>query len=44
MNTREQIIQLADNLTREKGYNAFSFYDISKKVGIKQLQFITIFM
>jgi len=35
MNTREQIIQLADNLIREKGYNAFSFYDISKSVGIK---------
>jgi 3-oxoacyl-[acyl-carrier-protein] synthase II/TetR/AcrR family transcriptional repressor of nem operon len=35
MNTREQIIQLADNLIREKGYNAFSFYDIAKSVGIK---------
>ena len=35
MNTREQIIQLADSLIREKGYNAFSFYDISKSVGIK---------
>jgi len=35
MDTREQIIQLADNLIREKGYNAFSFYDISKSVGIK---------
>jgi AcrR family transcriptional regulator len=35
MNTREQIIQLADSLIREKGYNAFSFYDISKFVGIK---------
>jgi len=35
MNTREQIIRIADNLIREKGYNAFSFYDISKKVGIK---------
>ena len=35
MDTREQIIQLADSLIREKGYNAFSFYDISKSVGIK---------
>lgn len=35
MDTREQIIQLADNLIRDKGYNAFSFYDISKSVGIK---------
>ncbi len=35
MDTREQIIQLADNLIRDKGYNAFSFYDISKTVGIK---------
>lgn len=35
MDTKEQIIQLADNLIREKGYNAFSFYDIAKSVGIK---------
>jgi AcrR family transcriptional regulator len=35
MNTREQIVQLADNLIREKSYNAFSFYDISKSIGIK---------
>ena len=35
MDTKGQIIQLADNLIREKGYNAFSFYDISKSVGIK---------
>jgi AcrR family transcriptional regulator len=35
MDTRKQIIQLADNLIREKGYNAFSFYDISRSVGIK---------
>lgn len=35
MDTREQIIQLADHLIRDKGYNAFSFYDISKSVGIK---------
>lgn len=35
MSKREEIIQLADQLIREKGYNAFSFYDISKKVGIK---------
>jgi AcrR family transcriptional regulator len=35
MDTREQIIDIADNLIRHKGYNAFSFYDISKSVGIK---------
>jgi len=35
MDTRGKIIQLADNLIRKKGYNAFSFYDISKSVGIK---------
>ena len=35
MDTRDQIINLADNLIRDKGYNAFSFYDISKAVGIK---------
>lgn len=35
LDTREQIIELADNLIREKGYNAFSFYDISRSVGIK---------
>ncbi len=35
MNTREQIIQLADTLIRERGYNAFSFYDISKKIEFK---------
>ncbi len=32
---RDEIIKLADNLIREKGYNAFSFYDISKTIGIK---------
>lgn len=36
MTTREQIIQSADNLIREKGYNAFSFFDISNVVGIKK--------
>lgn len=35
MSTKEQIIELADVLIRAKGYNAFSFYDISEKVGIK---------
>lgn len=35
MTTRNEIIQLADKFIREKGYNAFSFYDISKEVGIK---------
>lgn len=35
MNTKEQIIKIADSFIREKGFNAFSFYDISNKVGIK---------
>lgn len=35
MTTKETIINLADNFIRHKGYNAFSFYDISKSVGIK---------
>lgn len=35
MNTREKIILLGDNLIRKKGYNAFSFGDISKELGIK---------
>lgn len=35
MNTRESIVHLADRLIRQKGYNAFSFYDISKSIGIK---------
>ena len=36
MTTREQIIEIADQLIREKGYNAFSFSDISLAVGIKK--------
>jgi TetR/AcrR family transcriptional repressor of nem operon len=35
MSTREEIIRLGDLLIRDKGYNAFSFYDISKKLKIK---------
>ncbi len=35
MSKREEIIQLADTLIRQKGYNAFSFYEISDSVGIK---------
>ena len=35
MSTREGIIQLGDQLIRGKGFNAFSFYDISKKLKIK---------
>jgi len=35
MSKRTEIIQLADNLIRQKGYNAFSFYEISDKIGIK---------
>lgn len=35
MDTRNTIVHLADHLIREKGYNAFSFKDISQTVGIK---------
>ncbi|PZP41997.1 MAG: TetR/AcrR family transcriptional regulator [Pseudopedobacter saltans] len=35
MTKREEILQTADQLMMEKGYNAFSFYDIAEKVGIK---------
>lgn len=35
MSTRSEIIKIADELIREKGFNAFSFYDISKALGIK---------
>lgn len=35
MNTREQIVQEADRLIRTVGYNAFSFQDISRTIGIK---------
>jgi len=35
MSKREEIIQFADTLIRQKGFNAFSFYEISDKVGIK---------
>jgi len=35
MDTRAEIIRLGDSLIREKGYNAFSFTDISKQLNIK---------
>ena len=35
MNTRAEIIRLGDSFIREKGYNAFSFADISKQLNIK---------
>jgi AcrR family transcriptional regulator len=35
MTTRETIIDKADQLIRNKGYNAFSFKDISNDIGIK---------
>lgn len=35
MTTREVIIDKADKLIRNKGYNAFSFKDISNDIGIK---------
>ena len=35
MDTKAQIIELGDQLMREKGYNAFSFSDISKALEVK---------
>jgi TetR/AcrR family transcriptional regulator, transcriptional repressor for nem operon len=35
MSTRDTIVQLGYQLIREKGYNAFSFYDISSELKIK---------
>lgn len=35
MDTRTEIIRLGDSLIRKKGYNAFSFADISKQLQIK---------
>lgn len=35
MDTRNQILKLADNYIRKDGFNAFSFRDISSKLGIK---------
>lgn len=35
MDTKTEIIRLGDSLIREKGYNAFSFADISKQLNIK---------
>lgn len=35
MTTREQIIHLTDHLVRDRGFNAFSFYDIARELNIK---------
>jgi len=35
MTTRENIVLLGDQFIRDKGFNAFSFYDISKALKIK---------
>ncbi len=35
MTTRDQILKLSDKLIRDKGFNGFSFHDISKTIGIK---------
>ena len=33
--TRDAIIALSDRFIRDKGFNGFSFYDLSKEIGIK---------
>ena len=33
--TREKILELGENLIRTKGYNAFSYQDISSELGVK---------
>jgi AcrR family transcriptional regulator len=35
MTTKDAIIKLADQLILEKGFNAFSFYDLAETIGIK---------
>ena len=35
MSTRDEIIHLSDRLIRDKGFNGFSFHDISRAIGIK---------
>lgn len=35
MNRREQILEIADELIRTRGYNAFSFSDISHRLNVK---------
>ncbi len=35
MTTRDSILQLSDQLIRDRGFNGFSFHDISKTIGIK---------
>jgi AcrR family transcriptional regulator len=35
MSTKEEILIIGDALIRDKGFNAFSFSDISKELGIK---------
>ncbi len=33
--TRERILELGENFIRTKGYNAFSYQDISSELGVK---------
>ncbi|GAA4409348.1 TetR/AcrR family transcriptional regulator [Nibrella viscosa] len=35
MTTRDTILNLADHLIKDKGFNAFSFHDLSRTIGIK---------
>lgn len=35
MTTRDSIVRLGDHFIRDRGFNAFSFYDISKELKIK---------
>jgi TetR/AcrR family transcriptional regulator, transcriptional repressor for nem operon len=36
MDTAERILDVAEELIREKGYNGFSFQDIAERIGIKK--------
>jgi TetR/AcrR family transcriptional repressor of nem operon len=36
MDTAERILDIAEELIREKGYNGFSFQDIAERIGIKK--------
>ncbi len=35
METREELLDVAQELAQKRGYNAFSFHDLAKRVGVK---------